>query len=137
MSHRSRLCYITIDTNDLDRGVEFWCAALNAEPEPDLLGSISDHTYRRLRLPSTDIRVLLQKVPEPKQAKTRVHIDIETDDVDAEVHRLTRLGAKQQRRVNERGFNFCVMEDPFNNEFCILQPEFPELLTKAGAVWET
>ena len=133
--HKSRLCYITIDINDFEKAVEFWSRALGAELEPFATTGNSDIVYRRLKLPDNDIRVLLQMVPEKKTSKTRVHIDIESDDVEAEVSRLVNLGAKKQRLVDERGFRFWVMEDPFDNEFCVLQPEYPELLSKYAA-WD-
>jgi predicted enzyme related to lactoylglutathione lyase len=108
----------------------FWSGALGAEREP--FDDMEQQIYRRLRLPGENIRVLLQAVPESKSSKTRVHVDIETDDVDAEVRRLKLLGASETRRVDELGFQFCVMVDPFDNEFCVIQPEFPELLAKLG-----
>src|SRR6266542_3286655 len=57
--HRSRLSHFVIDCDDLDRGVEFWSAALDATEEP--LAEESSKVYRRLRLPDSDIRVLLQR----------------------------------------------------------------------------
>ena len=57
--HRSRLCHFVIDVSDLDQGVLFWSAALNAAEEP--LPENSRHIYRRLRLPDSEIRILLQK----------------------------------------------------------------------------
>lgn len=128
--HRSRLCYITIDCGDLEQAIAFWSAALGAEHEP--FDDMEQQIYRRLRLPGENVRVLLQAVPESKSSKTRVHVDIETDDVDAEVKRLKALGASEIRRVDELGFQFCVMLDPFDNEFCVIQPEFPALLSRFG-----
>lgn len=134
--HKSRICYITIDINDFEVGVAFWSQALNAELEGFSTTGNSDIVYRRLKLPNSDIRILLQLVSEKKSAKTRVHIDIEADDTDAEAERLVKLGAKKQRLTDERGFRFWVMEDPFGNEFCVLQPEYPELLEKNGPTWK-
>lgn len=57
-------------------------------------------------------------------------IDLETDDVEAEVRRLEALGAARRDHQKERGFDFWVMRDPWDNEFCVLQPEFPELMAK-------
>jgi Single-strand binding protein family len=34
------------------------------------------------------------------------------------------------RRERERGFDFWVLRDPWGNEFCVLPPEFPELLAR-------
>jgi Glyoxalase-like domain len=126
--HRSRLCQLVIDCDDLDRGVEFWSAALDAPEEP--LPDKSRHIYRRLRLPDSDIRVLLQLTNDEEVAKNRIHLDLETDDVQAEVERLLALGACRYSHQQERGYDFWVLRDPWGNEFCVLQPEFPELLAR-------
>jgi 3-hydroxyisobutyrate dehydrogenase-like beta-hydroxyacid dehydrogenase/predicted enzyme related to lactoylglutathione lyase len=126
--HRSRLAHVVIDVADLDAGVAFWSAALGAIEEP--LNPASTRTYRRLRLPDTETRVLLQLTQDTKAGKERMHIDIETNDVDAEVQRLEALGAERWNHQQERGFDFWVMHDPWGNELCVLQPEFPELLAR-------
>lgn len=126
--HRSRLCQFVIDCDDLDRAVAFWSAALDATEEP--LAERSRGTYRRLRLPDADIRVLLQRTNDVKVAKERMHLDLETDDVKAEVQRLEALGATRWDHQQERGYDFWVLRDPWGNEFCVLQPEFPELLAR-------
>jgi hypothetical protein len=43
----------------------------------------SQPVYRQLRLPDSDIRILLQKTADPKTSKERMHLDLETDDLDA------------------------------------------------------
>ncbi|MFI5783551.1 VOC family protein [Nocardia sp. NPDC051570] len=133
MSHRSRLCHIVIDVSDLDRAVTFWSCALDATEEtvnPD-----SHRVYRRLRLPDSEIRILLQATTDHKASKERVHIDIETDDVEAEVRRLEALGATRWDHQQERGYDFWVLRDPWSNEFCVLQTEFPDLLAQ-GPSWD-
>jgi Glyoxalase/Bleomycin resistance protein/Dioxygenase superfamily. len=124
--HRSRLCHLVIDCDDLDRAVQFWSAALDATEEP--LRETSRHIYRRLRLPDSEVRILLQRTDDLKVSKERMHLDIETDDVEAEVARLKALGATPWDHQQERGYDFWVMRDPWGNEFCVLQTEFPELL---------
>jgi hypothetical protein len=86
--------------------------------------------YRRLRLPDSETRILLQKTSDEKTSKERMHLDLETDDVEAEVKRLEALGATRWDHQQERGFDFWVMRDPWSNEFCVLQTEFPELLAQ-------
>lgn len=126
MTHRSRVCQFVIDVDDLDAGVKFWTAALDAEDEP--LSPNSRSVYRQLRLPDSEIRILLQQTADPKTHKERMHLDIETDDVEAEVQRLEALGATRHNHQQERGYDFWVMQDPWGNEFCILQEIFSELL---------
>jgi predicted enzyme related to lactoylglutathione lyase len=126
--HRSRVCHFVIDCDDLDRAAAFWSAALDAIEEP--LSERSRPIYRRLRLPDADIRVLLQRTDDKKMSKERMHLDLETDDVDAEVERLVALGATRWSHQSERGYDFWVLRDPWGNEFCVLQTEFPELLAR-------
>jgi predicted enzyme related to lactoylglutathione lyase len=124
--HRSRLCHFVIDVGDLDQGVAFWSAALDVLEEP--VHDTSRHVYRQLKLPDSDIRVLLQRTDDRKHGKERMHLDMESDDIDAEVQRLEALGATRWDHQQERGHDFWVLRDPWGNEFCVLQPEFPELL---------
>lgn len=118
--HRSRIAYFTIDVDDLDRAVAFWSAALDAIIEPG--NPASRHIYRKLRLPDAPIRILLQRTDDPKTSKERMHLDLETDDVEAEVKRLESLGAVRWDHQTARGYDFWVMRDPWGNEFCVLQP---------------
>jgi predicted enzyme related to lactoylglutathione lyase len=126
--HRSRVCHFVIDCDDLDRATGFWTAALDATDEP--LPEQSSHIYRHLRLPDSDIRILLQLTSDVKNSKERMHLDIETDDVEAEVERLEKLGATRWDHQQERGYDFWVLRDPWGNELCVLQTEFPELLNR-------
>lgn len=126
--HRSRLCRFVIDVSDLDTGVAFWSAELDADQEA--LPAASTGIYRQLRLPDPDIRILLQLTHDPKIKKERMHLDHETDNVEAEVTRLERLGAKRWDHQQERGFDFWVLQDPWGNEFCVLPVIFDRLLVK-------
>jgi predicted enzyme related to lactoylglutathione lyase len=132
--HRSRVAHFVIDVDDLDQGVEFWSAALEATEEP--VSEQSRHVYRKLRLPDSEIRVLLQRTDDPKVSKERMHLDLESDDVEVEVRRLELLGATRCEHQQERGYDFWVMLDPWGNEFCVLQPEFPDLLSRRKP-WES
>jgi predicted enzyme related to lactoylglutathione lyase len=128
MMPRTRLCHFVIDVSDLDRGVSFWSAALGAVDEP--LPEISGHVYRHLRLPDSEIAVLLQKTNDKKVSKERMHLDLEADDVEAEVKRLEALGARRWDHQQERGFDFWVMRDPWENEFCILPSDDPNVIAQ-------
>lgn len=124
--HRSRLQTIVIDCNDLEASSEFWAAALRTE-----VASEVEPPYRALKAMPGGLRILLQEVPEPKTAKSRIHIDIETDDVEADVRRLEGLGASRQQQVE----HWWVMVDPSGNEFCVV-PTTPESLGSDGVTWE-
>jgi predicted enzyme related to lactoylglutathione lyase len=126
--HRSRLAHFVIDVSDLDHGVAFWSAALAAEEEP--LPDNSRHVYRRLRLPDSQTRILLQRTGDAKTGKEHMHLDLETDDIEAEVRRLEALGATRWDHQQERGYDFWVLRDPWANEFCVLDVNFPDLLAR-------
>lgn len=127
-SHASRVAHFVIDVGDLDQGTVFWSAALEATEEP--INPESSKVYRRLRLPDSEIRVLLQLTTDSKAGKERMHLDLETDDVEIEVRRLEALGATRWDHQQERSHDFWVMRDPWGNEFCVLQTEFPDLLAR-------
>lgn len=112
MSHRSSLGQIIIDcqTENLDDAVAFWSEALGRKPR-SLRGPPNDR-YRALATRSNELNLLLQRVSHP----SRVHLDIETDDVDAEVARLETLGAKRVAQVK----GWWVMEAPTGHRFCVL-----------------
>jgi predicted enzyme related to lactoylglutathione lyase len=129
---RSRVAQFVIDVGDLDAGVAFWSAVLDATEET--LGADSQPVYRRLKLPDSDIRILLQRTDDPKTSKERMHLDLETNDVEAEVQRIEALGAKRWDHQQERGHDFWVLRDPWQNEFCVLPPEFPPLLARRNAL---
>src|SRR5215471_11073380 len=89
--HRSRLGTIVIDCQalDVDQAARFWGAALGAEIHR--LADSSDGNYRALAMSEDQPKVLVQKVEHP----SRVHLDIEADDIEAEVRRLESLGARR------------------------------------------
>ena len=73
------------------------------------------------------MKVLVQSVKHP----SRVHIDIETDDIEAEVRRLEALGAKRVAFVKR----WWVMEAPTGQRFCVVRPQRPDFEAKAN-VWQ-
>lgn len=74
-------------------------------------------------VPPTEVRppLVLQKVPEPKEGKNRMHIDIVIDDVETEATRLEELGAKRLHSgIRSMGSaSWITMADPEGNEFCV------------------
>lgn len=127
--HRTRLGSLVIDCHDLDAGLAFWTGALQVtETEGD---PVSER-YVSLGHVVGGLRLLLQRVPEHKTAKSRLHLDIETDDVTAEVARLTALGATV---VELPANGEAVMLDPNGNEFCVIHPETPGFPDETMA-WE-
>ena len=112
--HKSRFVAFVIDckNGDLDAAAKFWSGALGREVEPP---SADSPTYRGLKTGRTEPMMLLQKVDHD----SRVHLDIETDDVEAEVVRLEALGAKRLHQVR----TWWVMEAPTGHRFCVVRPQ--------------
>ena len=111
---------IVIDCADLDRSAVFWSAVLGYTASPAGTGS-----YRSLEPESgAGIDVLLQRVPDVKGQKNRLHLDLRTPDLDAEVRRVLDLGATllTSEPVTEDGWSWHILGDPDGNEFCVLQP---------------
>lgn len=104
----------TLDCNDLDRMEAFWCAVLGHE------AARATGPYRILRPgPAGGPIIVLQQVPEPKTAKSRWHLDYDVEDLEAEVARVTALGATEQYRAAHDMVEWVTMADPEGNEFCI------------------
>jgi predicted enzyme related to lactoylglutathione lyase len=113
--HKSRLGVVVIDceSDDLDREAAFWAAALGATAKRST--DPEDQNYVELETASEEIKVLLQKVEHP----SRVHLDIETDDLEAEAARLEKLGAKRVAKIKR----WWVMEAPSGHRFCLVPPQ--------------
>lgn len=120
--HRSKLCAALVDVPEdaFDDTVRFWAAALGVtEPET----SPQNPEFVGLGWVTPGVELMIQRVGAP----ARVHLDIETDDVDAEVARLQALGATEVQRVK----TWVVMRDPAGLLFCVVRPQSPDF--PAGA----
>jgi predicted enzyme related to lactoylglutathione lyase len=124
MRYRGGDLVLVIDCSDLDRSAEFWAGVLGytAEVTPS-------RRYRSLLPADADadaggIEILLQRVPEAKHEKNRLHLDLRTRDLEAEVSRVVGLGATavSGQAVIEEGWRWHILADPDGNEFCVLQP---------------
>jgi catechol 2,3-dioxygenase-like lactoylglutathione lyase family enzyme len=125
--HRSRLTNLVIDCaeENFEDGAQFWSAALG---RPLV---VRDERFVSLRGRwggESGPYVGLQRVPAAERA---IHLDIETDDVEAEVARLERLGARVKARIRRH----VVMEAPSGHAFCVVptrRGDFPS----GAAEWE-
>ncbi len=114
MPHRSRLCAIMIDCppDAMGAGVDFWAKALNM---PVRRAESESSPYATLEGQAGGFFVYLQRVEDD----ARVHLDFETDDVEAEVRRLESLGAKRKQQMD----SFWIMEAPSGHIFCVVPPQ--------------
>lgn len=120
--HRSRLAAFVIDckTEDLDAATTFWSKALGRPVQPPAPDS---GNYRELSAEASEPMILLQKVDHP----SRIHLDIEADDMEAEVKRLEALGARRVEFIKR----WWVMEAPTGQRFCVVRPQRGPLESRA------
>ena len=111
--HRSRINGILIDCNveDIGAAAKFWAEALGRPIDPDHPGTRGKYVMLENR--PGEISVQIQRVDH----ESRVHIDIETDDIPAEVARLEKLGATVDRRLER----WVVMKAPSGQRFCVVR----------------
>ena len=111
-----RIKTVTMDCNDPKLICRFWSQVTGRE----VVDHGQEDPYWALRDPAgRDVTLLLQKVAEGKTTKNRVHLDLHTPDLDAEVERVAALGATIVGRYEEDGETWVWMEDPEQNEFCL------------------
>jgi hypothetical protein len=113
MAHRSRINGILIDCNveDIGAAAQFWAGALGRPIDPGHPGTRGN--YVMLETPPDEISVQVQRVDH----ESRVHLDIETDNIPAEVARLEKLGATVDRRLER----WVVMRAPSGQRFCVVR----------------
>ncbi len=125
--HKSKLAGFIVDCQnaDLAAAAKFWGGALGMAVEalPDTEGE----TYARLVDPNGFLHIEVQTVSHP----SRVHLDIETDDIEAEVRRLEQLGARRVKQVR----TWWVMEAPTGQRFCVVSSEGSPQFASRASTW--
>ncbi len=121
--HKSKLAGFIIDcqSDDLQACGNFWSAALGMRLQE--LPSDEADRYKRLVDPHLNLHMEVQTVAHP----SRVHLDIETDDIEAEVARLIRLGATRVANVH----TWVVMQAPTGHRFCVVRAASPNFQAEA------
>jgi predicted enzyme related to lactoylglutathione lyase len=106
---------VMIDCNDLDRMVEFWSQALELEEA----GRFSGYVWMS-PLSENGPALAFQLVPEPREGKNRIHLDLGADDPDAFAAKVLELGGSHvEDHTMEDGFHWKVLADPEGNVFCV------------------
>lgn len=125
--HKSKLVAAVIDcqTDDLTAATRFWSAAFGRKADPS--DDPANEKYMRVGSGKEELVILLQKVSHA----SRVHLDIETDDVEAEAARLERLGARRVEKVK----TWWVMEAPTGHRFCVVRPQRDGAMPADANVW--
>jgi hypothetical protein len=118
---------VTFDCADALVVARFWSAVLGRPLDPGASSDFAAIGFAGRRDTVGWARVerdldptwMFVRVPEPKAAKNRVHLDLVAPDVEVEVSRLVELGASRRADVDEWGYTWAVMTDPEGNEFCV------------------
>jgi predicted enzyme related to lactoylglutathione lyase len=118
---------VTFDCEDALRVATFWSAALGRPLDAGASSAFASIGFAARRDKVGWAAVdredeptwMFAKVPEPKTAKNRMHLDVIAPDPEAEVARLVALGATRIRDADEYGYTWTVMQDPEGNEFCV------------------
>ncbi len=107
--------YVTFDCADPQGLSSFWSevTGYRSVAEEDGFAALAAPDHRGVR------GILFWRVPEPKTAKSRIHVDLATKDPEDEIERLIALGATMVEFREGNGTSWTVMLDPEGNEFCI------------------
>ncbi|MEU4603752.1 VOC family protein [Kribbella sp. NPDC023972] len=119
----SRLAAIAIDAVDSRRVAEFWCAVLGwriVEEDVEFISIAGD---------GPGLKIDIATVPERKQVKNRLHLDVRADGVstEQELQRLLDLGATHVDLGQPDDATWTVLADPEGNEFCLLHRTVQEV----------
>jgi predicted enzyme related to lactoylglutathione lyase len=111
--HRSRINGILIDCNvdEIEEAARFWAEALGRPIDREHPGTRGNYVMLEDR--TGEVSIQIQRVDH----ESRVHIDIETDDIVAEVARLEKLGATVDRQLER----WVVMRAPSGQRFCVVR----------------
>ena len=123
--HKSKLVAALIDVPLAvnEQEVAFWAGALGRTPKRDL----DDPAYADFGEVIPGMMFMVQAV----DAAARIHLDIETDDVESEVRRLETLGAVRVRQTE----SWWVMRDPAGVQFCVVRVQAPGMFLSLSTTW--
>jgi hypothetical protein len=124
--HRSRLTAALVDVpaESYEKATRFWSGALGTDADI----SEEDPDYASMGRPLPGLEFMVQRVGAP----ARIHLDIETDDVEAEVERLQALGAERVEMME----TWWIMRDPAGLLFCVVRVQDPEAFERDANIWE-
>jgi predicted enzyme related to lactoylglutathione lyase len=132
MAHRSRLTAVLVDVPAAahDAATTFWSRAFGRDarriddhPEYAFFGQVT---------PGIEFMVQSLQTQEGSGERPRVHFDIESDDVDAEVARLRDLGAVEVERVH----SWVIMRDPVGTTFCVVKVQVQDIFDQHAKTWD-
>lgn len=112
-----RIGNVAIDCNDLEGMAAFWSgltglSALAGDESFTMLGD-AEHPGR--------LKLFMQKVPEPRVGKNRLHLDLYVEDREAAMAEVERLGGQRAGSHGQGPITWLVATDPEGNEFCLVE----------------
>lgn len=110
----ARVGAVMIDCRDPESLSAFWTEIAGVEIET----RYPDYIFTS-KLPGNHIRLAFQRVPEEKQIKNRLHLDLSHTDVDGLIARVIELGGARLADHGDESFSWTVLADPEGNEFCV------------------
>jgi hypothetical protein len=127
MAHRSRLGILLLDLPPEHHvaGIDFWSAATGHPITPDA----SDDDWNSLGVFGAGFHLEVQRTGEG--TPPRWHVDVDTDDIPAEVSRLEALGARRHRDMG----SFWQMTDPAGLVFCVVGVQTGEAFEEYAVTW--
>jgi hypothetical protein len=117
-----RIQCLCVDTTDPARLAGFWESALGWRRTHEDPGEVVLEPPAGSREDGVVPDLLFLRVPEEKQIKNRLHLDLRPEDQHAELTRLEQLGARRVDVGQGSDVSWVVMADPDGNEFCVLRP---------------
>jgi len=108
---------LSVDCSDSASLAAFWSEVLGRPVNP---GADTDHAVIDATDPASGPRMVFHKVPEPKTVKNRLHLDLRTDQFEAEGTRLMGLGATPIREFEKPAARWTTFADPQGNEFDLI-----------------
>jgi predicted enzyme related to lactoylglutathione lyase len=112
-----RLEAVTVDCRDKHALAAFWCALLGTSVRGEFGQFLGLHPVE-----GQDVRLVFQQVEEPSGSRSRLHVDLETHDLDGDTARAVELGATVLQDVEDFGVRWRVLADPEGNPFCLVPP---------------
>ena len=111
-----RLSHVIIDALDPEALATFWCGLL----ETEVAARIDGGRFVFLRAMEGQPAIGIQRVPEPKSTKNRVHVDLEVGDLEATTRWVRTHGGSRVADHRLGDFHWRVVADPEGNEFCLV-----------------
>jgi predicted enzyme related to lactoylglutathione lyase len=113
-----RLDTLVIDCHDKHALAAFWCGLLGTTVRGEVNQYLGLHA-----VPEGNARLVFQQVEElpAREGKGRVHVDLDTHDLDGDTQRALDLGATMVAEVQELGMRWRTLADPEGNLFCLCE----------------